>query len=55
MGKQKARAYHAQTRLSVFDLQAELGMTKHMGGQQATEELVELCYIDETTSVVVGV
>jgi ubiquinone/menaquinone biosynthesis C-methylase UbiE len=38
-------------RLSVFDLQAELGMTKHMGGHQATEELVELCYIDETTSV----
>ncbi len=38
-------------RLSVFDLQAELGMTKHMGGQQATEELVELCCIDETTSV----
>lgn len=38
-------------RLSVFDLQAELGMTKHMGGHQATEELVELCFIDETASV----
>jgi len=38
-------------RLSVFDLQAELGMTKHMGGQQATEELVELCYIDKTMHV----
>ncbi len=51
MGRQRNMANDAQPRLSVFDLQAELGMTKHMGGQQATEELVELCYIDETTSV----
>lgn len=51
MGKQRARADDVLARLSVFDLQAELGMTKHMGGQQATEELVELCFIDESTSV----
>jgi arsenite methyltransferase len=30
-----------------FDLQAEMGITKHAGGLDATKELVELCRIDE--------
>lgn len=51
MKRQGKKEADASSHLSVFDLQAELGMTKHMGGQQATEELVELCYIDETTTV----
>lgn len=31
---------------SYFGLQAYWGITKHMGGAKATEELVELCHID---------
>jgi ubiquinone/menaquinone biosynthesis C-methylase UbiE len=30
-----------------FDFAAEVGLTKHLGGVAATEELVELCHIDE--------
>jgi arsenite methyltransferase len=30
-----------------FDLQADFGITKHMGGQKATRELAELCHIRE--------
>jgi len=32
---------------SVFDFQAEVGLTKHLGGVGATEELIELCHIGE--------
>ena len=32
---------------SYFELQAYWGFTKHMGGLKATEELIELCHIDE--------
>lgn len=35
--------------LEYFDLQAYLGTTKHMGGLLTTEELVELCHINEGT------
>jgi len=34
-----------------FDLQAEMGFTKHFGGLRATKELVELCHIDKDTYV----
>jgi ubiquinone/menaquinone biosynthesis C-methylase UbiE len=34
-----------------FDFAAEVGFTKHMGGVQATEELVELCHIGEGSYV----
>jgi arsenite methyltransferase len=37
--------------VTVFDFQAEVGLTKHVGGLKATEELVELCHIDEGTYV----
>jgi arsenite methyltransferase len=32
---------------TVFDFQAEVGLTKQLGGLKATEELVGLCHIDE--------
>jgi arsenite methyltransferase len=34
-----------------FDLQADFGITKHMGGLRATRELVELCHIRQETYV----
>ena len=36
-----------------FDLQADFGITKHMGGQRTTRELVELCHIDQNKSLLV--
>jgi len=30
-----------------FDLQADMGITKHMGGRRATRELLELCQVQE--------
>jgi ubiquinone/menaquinone biosynthesis C-methylase UbiE len=30
-----------------FDFAAEVGLTKHLGGLEATEELIALCHIDE--------
>ena len=33
-----------------FDLQADFGITKHMGGAKATDELLALCHIGESTS-----
>jgi len=34
-----------------FLMQAEMGLTKHMGGKRATKELIELCRIDESKRV----
>ncbi|MEW6455169.1 MAG: class I SAM-dependent methyltransferase [Acidobacteriota bacterium] len=34
-------------RLSYFELQAYWGITKHMGGLEATKELIELCKINK--------
>ena len=34
-----------------FDFAAEVGLTKHLGGHAATEELAELCHIDKDTYV----
>jgi len=34
-----------------FDLQADFGITKHMGGRRATRELAELCHIHQDTYV----
>jgi len=30
-----------------FDFAAEVGLTKHIGGLEATEALIELCHIGE--------
>jgi hypothetical protein len=35
-----------QPEFSFFGVQAYLGETNHLGGLKATEELVELCHID---------
>jgi arsenite methyltransferase len=34
-----------------FELQAYVGTTKHMGGLQATKEMIELCHIDRDSYV----
>jgi arsenite methyltransferase len=34
-----------------FDFAAEVGLTKHIGGVEATEELIALCHIDEGSYV----
>ena len=34
-----------------FDFAAEVGLTKHIGGVKATEEMVELCHIGEGSYV----
>lgn len=38
---------------SYFEVQAYWGMTKHMGGLKATEQLVELCHINQDIYVLV--
>ena len=35
-----------ENQTTVFDIQAETGLTKHLGGFKATRELIELCHID---------
>lgn len=34
-----------------FDLQAEMGITKHPGGVKSTNDLIELCHIDKDSYV----
>ncbi|MGC9335395.1 MAG: SAM-dependent methyltransferase, partial [Anaerolineae bacterium] len=34
-----------------FGFAAEVGLTKHLGGVEATEEIVELCHIGEGSYV----
>lgn len=34
-----------------LDIQAEVGITKHMGGYEATDELYQLCHLDEAQEV----
>jgi SAM-dependent methyltransferase len=36
---------------SFFDFAAEVGLTKHLGGVEATQELVKLCQINEASTV----
>ena len=53
MGDRKRfpQANSSDPELSYFELQAYMGTTKHMGGFEITEELIELCHIDEGTHV----
>jgi arsenite methyltransferase len=37
--------------ISYFELQAYIGTTKHMGGFEATKELIDLCHIGKDTCV----
>jgi ubiquinone/menaquinone biosynthesis C-methylase UbiE len=39
------------TKKNVFDYQAEVGLTKHMGGLEATEKFIRLCEIGPEDSV----
>ena len=34
-----------------FSMQAEMGLTKHMGGKTSTKELIDLCHITENSLV----
>ncbi len=36
-----------ENKATIFDFQAEVGLTKQLGGLKATEELIELCHIDK--------
>lgn len=36
---------------SFFDFAAEVGLTKHIGGLEATDELIRLCHIDKDSYV----
>ncbi len=43
----------SESRNAYFEVQAYWGVTKHMGGLEATEQLVELCYINQDKYVLV--
>jgi len=43
--KQSSQEEVSEQELAYLELQADMGVTKHMGGLKATEELIELCYI----------
>jgi ubiquinone/menaquinone biosynthesis C-methylase UbiE len=41
----------AQLSMSFLDMQASVGITKHIGGYAATDELISLCHIDQAHEV----
>ena len=45
--KQISLKENSELKKPYFDLQAEMGFTKHLGGLKATRELIELCHINE--------
>jgi len=49
--EQSVRRAICEPELSYFDLQAYIGTTKHMGGLEATKELVDLCQIGKDSYV----
>ena len=49
--KQPTSGVASHPEISYFELQAYTGATKHMGGLEATKELIELCHIKEDTHV----
>ncbi len=49
--RQSSREGISELKNPYFDLQAEMGITKHIGGLKATEELIALCHIDKDTYV----
>lgn len=40
-----------EERISYFEFQAEIGLTKHIGGTRATDELVKSCHIKKSSYV----
>jgi arsenite methyltransferase len=51
MKNKRHASWEARPGSYYFDLQASWGLTKHMGGLEATRELVEACHIDENSYV----
>ena len=47
------RADNSELENPYFDIQIEMGMSKHVGGLETTKELVELCHIDQNKYVLV--
>ncbi len=45
--KNKKQLLPEETSQLYFEIQANLGITKHMGGLKASQELIELCHIGE--------
>lgn len=43
----ESRADQIEEKSDYFDFAAKVGLTKHLGGLVATEELIELCHIGE--------
>ena len=44
-------AENAELKMTYLDLQAYAGVTKHMGGFEATDELLSLCHIKNAQQV----
>lgn len=49
--KQSSPKQLAESESYYFELQASWGLTKHMGGLEATRELIEACHIDKDSCV----
>ena len=49
--KQLTRGEKAEPESYYFKMQASWGLTKHMGGLEATRELIEACHIDKDSCV----
>ena len=49
--KQVSREGKAKLKSYYFELQASWGLTKHMGGLEATKKLIEACHIDKDSYV----
>jgi len=47
----ETRQKNAQADAKFLDMQAEVGVTKHIGGFEATDELLSLCHIEEARQV----
>jgi len=50
-GKNRNKPSARDVPATYFDLQAYWGVTKHMGGRRATDELIEMCRIDSGSFV----
>jgi SAM-dependent methyltransferase len=49
--KYSFKEFHMDQEQTFFDFAAEVGLTKHLGGAGATDELADLCHIDENSYV----
>src|SRR5512136_1012353 len=45
------REKNVQSGVDFLDMQADVGVTKHIGGFEATNELLSLCHIDDAREV----